>query len=105
MKTFDYIVVGGGAAGCILANRLSADSAVSVLLCEAGQDIREDAAPPQILDSFAAHAFLDSRFLWKGLEVTTAADAGAPGAPPARRRPYEQARVLGGGSSINGQLS
>jgi choline dehydrogenase len=36
-KTFDYVIVGGGSAGCALANRLSADPNNSVLVLEAGR--------------------------------------------------------------------
>ena len=44
MTEFDYIIVGGGAAGCILANRLTAKPSIRVLVCEAGPDVRDDDA-------------------------------------------------------------
>ncbi len=102
---FDTIIVGGGSAGSVLANRLSARSNHSVLLCEAGQDTPHGRVPSVILDTYPGEAYIDPRFNWTELKVTTEVvphndpDAKAP------LRKYEQGRVLGGGSSINGQVA
>jgi 5-(hydroxymethyl)furfural/furfural oxidase len=103
--TFDIIIAGGGTAGCVLANRLSANPRLRILLIEAGEDTAPGRVPAPILDSFAGLAYLNSRFLWNDLRASTEAiPANRPDHRPPLRK-YEQARVLGGGSSINGQLA
>jgi 5-(hydroxymethyl)furfural/furfural oxidase len=102
---YDFVIAGGGTAGCVLANRLSADPRTSVLLIEAGEDTPPGRVPLPILDSFAGLAYLNSRFLWNDLKATTEViPHNEPGRRPPLRR-YEQARVMGGGSAINGQLA
>jgi 5-(hydroxymethyl)furfural/furfural oxidase len=104
--SYDFIIVGGGSAGSVLANRLSARSGNKVLVCEAGQDTPHGKVPPEILDSYPGTAYLNPRFHWTELKVTTEVishNNPQENRPPLRK--YEQARVLGGGSSINGQLA
>jgi 5-(hydroxymethyl)furfural/furfural oxidase len=104
-QIYDYIVVGGGSAGCVMANRLSARGSNRVLLLEAGPDSPHGKTPPELLDTFPGTVYFDPRYLWNDLKVTTQAyiDTLGSSRPPLRK--YEQARVLGGGSSINGQLA
>ena len=104
VEQYDTIVVGGGAAGCPLAARLSERGSHRVLLIEAGTDYPPGQEPPEILDIFAATAYADRRFVWGGLK---AAFGPLPGnAPDERRRVrYPAGRVIGGGSSVNGMAS
>ena len=103
---YDFIIIGGGSAGSVLAHRLSARSANKVLVCEAGQDTPPGNEPSEIRDSYSGTAYFDPRFHWTELKITTqVVSHNNPEADRPPLRKYEQARVLGGGSSINGQLA
>lgn len=91
---FDYVIVGGGTAGCVLANRLSADAGVSVALLEAGPP---DSDPAIRVPAMVARAIGNPRNGWGYL---SAPQQHADG----RQLPVPRGRVLGGCSSINGMV-
>ncbi len=94
MEQFDYVVVGAGTAGCLLANRLSADPSVRVLLLEAGG--RDDYLWIHIPVGYL-YCIGNPRTDWL---YATQAEPGLNG----RAIKYPRGRVLGGCSSINGMI-
>jgi choline dehydrogenase len=93
MRAFDYVIVGAGSAGCVLANRLSADPRVSVLLLEAGGgDSRREVHIPAAFSK-----------LFRGAEDW--AYATEPESALGRRALYwPRGKMLGGSSSMNAML-
>ncbi len=92
--SYDYVIVGAGSAGCVLANRLSTDPAIRVLLLEAGGS---DLHPYIRAPAGFIKTFQSLRFNWC---YTTEPVAGADNRPIY----FPRGKVLGGSSAINGSL-
>ncbi|MBO4269201.1 GMC family oxidoreductase [Microbispora triticiradicis] len=94
MKTYDFVIVGAGAAGCVLAGRLTEDPSVSVLLLEAGHERRSP-----LLTIPAAETILmgNPKYDWC---FETAPDPTIDG----RSVRIPRGRLLGGSNAINGMI-
>ena len=91
-REFDYIVVGAGTAGCLIAARLSEDSSNRVCLIEAGGSERH---PFVRIPAAVGAAIMSKRFGWGLTTVPQAALGG-------RRVPLPRGKIIGGSGSING---
>ena len=95
-KTYDFVIVGGGAAGCVLANRLSADRGAQVLVLEAGQpDYWWDLAVQ--LPLAMGMPVGNKRYDWRY-------ESEPEPLLQSRRLNHPRGKVLGGSTSINGML-
>ncbi|RLN87500.1 hypothetical protein BBJ28_00004795 [Nothophytophthora sp. Chile5] len=95
---YDYVIVGGGSAGCVLANRLSADPTNKVLLVEAGpSDVGKWDSVRIHMPAALAYNLADDRYNW---DYYTEPQKNMDG----RRVPWPRGRVLGGSSSINAMV-
>jgi 5-(hydroxymethyl)furfural/furfural oxidase len=89
-RNLDYIIVGGGSACCVLANRLSARSATRGLLLEAGQDETPGQEPTDILDVYPS-SYYNKSYMWPALKVHWRERHHSPATG------FDQGRIIGGG--------
>jgi len=94
METFDYVVVGAGAAGCVIANRLTEGDAATVCVLEAGGPDRH---PFIHIPAGFVKTLYGDRFLWPFETAPAPSLDGRSVAVP-------QGKVLGGSSSVNGMI-
>lgn len=98
----DYLILGGGSAGCVLAARLTENPKIRVLLVEAGRNLTRETMPAHVRSRYPGRAYLDPNNIWPELQAYFAAPF--DGVSRGKRR-YEQGRVLGGGSSVNAMVA
>jgi choline dehydrogenase len=94
LEDFDYVIVGAGSAGCVMASRLSQDATARILLVEAGGEDRDPYIP---IPMGIGKTLANPRLNWY---YATEPDAGNA----FRSRVWMRGRVLGGSSSINGMM-
>jgi 5-(hydroxymethyl)furfural/furfural oxidase len=95
LQEFDYVIVGAGAAGSVMASRLSERRETQVLLVEAGEDLIPGREPADIRSVFPLAAF-NERYMWPDTRVHWHAGNDSPAVP------FPQGRVMGGSSTVMG---
>ena len=101
---FDYIIVGAGSAGCVLANRLSADPKNKVLLLEAGGDDRPLKNLPNFMSNLMIHTPVGFGKTLHDPKVNWLYETEEDPSTLNRKHLWPKGKVLGGSSSINGLL-